>query len=140
MSDPLSVDAVFRGLDTASEAIKREVGALIPAAAETMAHRLIARYPIGTKSHPDRPHMREDVRIRTRQSQQALLPIRQVVGPRLAFIWQNGTKRRVDATRHNANRGRSPAHDPGFFERTAVQTRTEMLSQAQAILDRSRVI
>jgi hypothetical protein len=55
-------------------------------------------------------------------------------------IWQDGTKQRYDATHRNANRGRMPAFAPGFFERTAVQTRAAMLQKAQAVLDRPRSI
>jgi hypothetical protein len=84
--------------------------------------------------------MREDVRIGTRPSRDALLPVRKVTAPHLAHIWQDGTKQRFDATRKNANRGVMPPQDPGFFERTAVAVRSEMLSSAQAVLDRPRQI
>lgn len=140
MAEVLDTSGLARALERTSEEIKREVGLLIAPAAQTMAERLIHRYPLGRKQHPDRPHMREDVRIGTLQSQDHLLPVRRVFGPRLAFIWQDGTAQRFDATRKNANRGRMPAADPGFFERTAVQVRGEMLRNAQGILDRPRQI
>jgi hypothetical protein len=135
-----SLDAFVRALDRASEDIKREVGALIPAAADAMVARLESRYPLGRHHRAGVPHMRDDVRIRTRQGQDALLPVRQVRAPRLAYIWQDGTNERFDATRKNAKRGRMPAADPHFFERTAVQTRADMLARAQDILDRPREI
>lgn len=84
--------------------------------------------------------MKDDIRMGTVQGNDALLTGARVFGPRLAFIWQDGTVQRHDATRKNANRGRMPAQDPGFFERTAVQVRSSMLRLAQAILDRPRAI
>lgn len=137
---PFSAESVAAALARVSQEIKREVGLLIPDAANQMAGILAARYPLGHTSHPDVPHMREDIYVRTQQSQDALLPVRRVVGPRLAFIWQDGTTDRVDSTRKNARRGRMPAFAPGFFQRTAVQVRTSMLQKAQAILDRPRNI
>lgn len=133
-------EAFADALDRASEAIKREVGDLIPEAADRMVGVLEARYPIGKKAHPDVPHMRDDIRVRTGRQQDALVPVRRVLGPRLGYIWQDGTKQRFDATRKNANRGRMPAADPNFFERTAVSIRTDMLERAQAVLDRTREI
>ena len=141
MSDDVFDTAAFaRDLARASADIKRGVGALIPAAANTMADRLEHRYPLGRKSHTDVPHMREDIYIRTGRQQDALLPVRRVVGPRLAYIWQDGTRQRFDATRKNANRGAMPPQDPGFFQRTAVDVRSHMLAAAQAILDKPRQI
>lgn len=140
MPSEFSVDDLVRALDRASDDIKREIGALIPAAADSMTARLEARYPIGKKAHPGVPHMRDDIRIRTIQSQDHLLPVRQVVGPRLGYIWQDGTVDRYDATRRNAFRGRMPAFAPNFFETTAVETRTDMLNRAQSVLDRDREI
>lgn len=140
MSDVFDTAAFARALERTSDAIKREVGALIAPAAQTMADRLVRRYPLGRKSHPGRLHMRDDVRVGSRQSREPLLPARRVTGPRLATIWQDGTGQRFDATRKNANRGRMPPQDPGFFQRTAIQVRADMLSTAQAILDRPREI
>jgi hypothetical protein len=139
MSDsPFSAESVAAGLQRVSDDIKREVGLLIPVAAAQMDSALHARYPLGRKSHPGVPHMREDIRVRTQQSEEALIPISRVSGPRLAYIWQDGTTDRVDSTRKNARRGRMPAAAPGFFERTAVQVRTAMLQRAQNALDRPR--
>lgn len=140
MAGEFNLDEFVRGLDRASDEIKREVGALVPAAADQMVSRLEGRYPIGKKAHPDVPHMRDDIRVRNGRQQDALVPARRVMGPRLGYIWQDGTRQRHDSTRKNANRGRMPAADPNFFERTAIQIRTDMLTQAQAILDRSREI
>jgi hypothetical protein len=126
-------DQLVRDMERASSDLKREVGALIPLAAETMAAALVARYPTGKTGRLD-----AGVRIRTRQGQDPLLPIRQVIGPPLAYIWQDGTVERYAVTRQNARRGRSPAHDPGMFQRLAVQTRAAMLMQAQALVDRDR--
>jgi hypothetical protein len=128
-------DQLVRDMERASSDVKREVGALIPVAAESMATALVARYPTGKTGN-----LEGGVRIRTRHGQDPLLPIRQVIGPPLAYIWQDGTVERHAYTRKNARRGRSPAHDPGMFQRLAVQTRANMLTQAQAILDRPREI
>ena len=121
-----------------SEQVKREVGALIPAAADEFVSILHARYPRGRKEHPGIPHMQEDAYVRTVQSQDALLPVRKVIGPRLAYIWQDGTKQRTDATRGGANRGRMPAASPGYFQRTAAQVRASMLRLAVDIVNRPR--
>jgi hypothetical protein len=135
MSDSLAAD-VAAGLARVSEDIKREVGQLIPVAAQQMASILTGRYPISTIAHP---HMRDQVRVSTGQASDAL-PISRVKAPNLATIWQDGTVQRHDATRANANRGRMPAAAHGFFERTAVQTRAAMLQRAQTILDKPREV
>lgn len=139
MTGDLTAQLSIRLADV-SDQIKREVGALIPGAAERMIGILHSRYPVGRTSHPDVPHMRQDIYSRTGQSQDALIPARKVIGPRLAYIWQDGTRDRVDATRGNARRGRMPAADPDFFQRTAAQVRGDMLQKALAILNRSREI
>jgi hypothetical protein len=138
MAEVFDTEEFSKSLHRCSDDIKREVGALVSPAAQEFAQRIIARYPLGRKHHPDVPHMREDVRLGSLQSQDSLLPIKRVFGPRLAFIWQDGTTDRFDATRKNARRGRMPAADPHFFERTAVTVRTEMLNKAQSILDKPR--
>jgi hypothetical protein len=124
-----------RELERAAADIKREVGALIPAAAEAMAATVSARYPRGKTGN-----LKAGTRVRTHVGNDPLLPVRRVIGAKLAYIWQDGTVQRHDPTRGNANRGLSPAHDPKFFERTAVQIRTNMLTHAQAILDKPRSI
>jgi hypothetical protein len=128
-------DQFERDMLRASDDIKREVGALIPIAAETMATTLEARYPVGKTGR-----LRGGVRIRNFYSNDPLLPVKKVIGPPLAYIWQDGTVERYNYSRANARRGRSPAHDPGMFQRLAVQTRTAMLTHAQTIVDRDRVI
>jgi hypothetical protein len=136
-----STAGIASALDRTSDDIKREVGSLIPAAAQGMADTLKARYPVGAH-HRDAsvPHMKDDIFIRTRQSQDARLPVRKVIGPHLAYIWQNGTKARTDPTRKNAKRGRMPVGDRDFFERTAARTRAEMMARAEAVLARARQI
>lgn len=124
-----------RTLDRTSDAIKREVGQLIPTAAQTMVGTLEARYPIGKTGH-----LHNGMRIRRLSGPDALLPVQRVIGSPHATIWQDGTVERFDPTRGNARRGRSPAHDPGLFQRTAAQTRATMLARAQDVLDRSREI
>ena len=128
-------DQLVRDLARVTDDVKREVGALIPVAAETMATTLENRYPIGPTGRT-----RAGVRVRTRFGDDPLLPVKQVIGPPLAYIWQDGTVVRVNYTRANANRGRGPAHDPGMFQRIAVQTRAAMLTNAQQVLDRDRTI
>jgi hypothetical protein len=140
MADDISFDGVVRGLAKASDDMKREVGALIPVAAERMAATITARYPYGPLGQRSVKHMKDDVRIRSLSSADPLIPVRKVLAPNLAHIWQDGTVERFNITRGNARRGRMPAAAPGFFERTAVQTRAQMLQQAQAILDRPREI
>ena len=140
MASDFNLDEFVRALDRASDEIKREVGVLPVGAAERFVGLLEARYPIGKKHNPEVPHMRDDIRVRTGRNSDPLVPARRVIGPRLGYIWQDGTRERVDHTRKNARRGRMPAADPHFFERTAVQVRTDMLTQAQAILNRSREI
>ena len=139
MTGDLTAELAIKLADV-SDQIKREVGALIPVAAEQLMGILHSRYPLGRKSHPDVPHMREDIYSRSGRSQDALIPARKVIGPRLAYIWQDGTADRVDATRGNARRGRMPAADPGFFQKTAARVREDMLQKAIAILSRAREI
>lgn len=124
-----------RDLEKVSDDIKREVGALIPQAAESMAQAVEARYPVGKTGR-----LHNGVRIRTLVGNDHLLPVKKVIGPPLAFIWQDGTVQRHNYTRKNANRGRSPAHDPGMFQRKAVEARARMVQQAQAVVDRNRTI
>jgi NADPH-dependent ferric siderophore reductase len=138
VASEFSLAALARALETVSADLKREVGLLIPAAADAMVARLESRYPLGKHHDPRVPHMRDDIRTRRLNTQDPLIPARRVIGPRLAYIWQDGTKDRVDATRRNARRGRMPAADPKFFERTAEQTRTQMLQQAEGIVHRPR--
>jgi len=140
MAEVFDTEDFARSLQRASDDMKREIGALLRPAADEFVSRIHRRYPLGRKEHPDIPHMKDDIRMGTVQGNDALLTGRRVFGPRLAFIWQDGTVQRHDATRKNANRGRMPAADPGFFERTAVQVRASMLRLAQAILDRPRTI
>jgi len=140
MADVFDQADFVRALQRTSEEIKREVGTLIDPAAQLMANRLEQRYPLGRKAHPGRKHMKDDIRIRNLSSPEAILPARRVSGPRLATIWQDGTGTRIDSTRKNANRGRMPAADPGFFQRTAVNVRADMLNRAQAILDKPREV
>lgn len=140
MADSFSADAVMQALRRVSHEIKREVGTLIDPAAQAMAGRLVARYPRSRASHPGRKHMKDDVRVRVMNQDEADVPARKVIGPRLASVWQDGTGVRRDFTRKNASRGRMPAADPHFFERTAVSVREDMLRKAQAILDRNRTI
>ncbi len=132
--------AFVRALQQTSDAIKREVGALIAPAADQMASVLRSRYPTGRKKHPGVKHMDDDIRVVGRPGNDDFLPARRVIGPRLATIWQDGTVERFDNTRKNARRGRMPATAPGFFQRMAVQIRTVMLQRAQSILDRPRDI
>ncbi len=134
MSESLTA-SVAAGLARVSDDIKREVGQLIPVAAQQMASILTGRYPISRIAHT---HMRDQVRVATQGA--GVLPISRVKAPNLAAIWQDGTVQRHDATRRNANRGRMPAAEHGFFERTAVQTRSAMLQKAQSVLDRPRPI
>jgi len=138
MADVFDQADFVRALQRTSDEIKREVGTLIDPAAQLMANRLEQRYPLGRKEHVGRKHMRDDIRIRNLSSPEDSLPARRVSGPRLATIWQDGTDGRVDPTRKNANRGRMPAADPGFFQRTAVNVRAGMLNRAQSILDKPR--
>lgn len=145
----LDLDGFIRDMGATSDSIKREVGDLVQPAAERMLSTIEARYPIGRK-HRDHvtidgrtvsiPHMKEDGYIRTLPQQSPFLPVRKVVGPRLAYIWQNGTVERHAYSRKGASRGRGPAHARDFFERTAIDTRAAMMAQAQAILDRDRDI
>ncbi len=137
MSESLTA-SVAAGLARVTDDIKREVGQLIPVAAQQMASAMTSRYPIGQKSHPGVPHMRDQVRVVNREGNDPLLPVSRVRAPNLAAIWQDGTKQRYDSTRRNANRGRMPAFAPKFWERTAVQTRAAMLQRAQSVLDRPR--
>lgn len=137
MKGSLTADFAVALADVSDE-IKREVGALIPAAADRMVGILASRYPVGRTSHPGVPHMRDDIYVRSGRSDDHLIPARKVIGPRLGYIWQDGTKQRFDATRKGANRGRMPAAAPGFFERTAVQVRQDMLRQAQDVINKPR--
>jgi len=140
-----STDQIARGLERVSEDIKREVGALIPVAADQMVGTLERRYPVGRTPHPGVPHMRDDIFVRTLLGSDVLLSGRKVTGPHLAYIWQEPTKhppRQYPNTKSSGmhRTGAMPGFDRGFFERTAAQTRAEMMRQAQTILDRSREI
>jgi hypothetical protein len=141
ITNAFSAADLGRALEAASDEMKGEVGALIPATAERMAAALQARYPVSTRTNRGGvPHMRDDVRIRSLYGSHHLLPVRRVTGPRLAYIWQEGTVDRFDPTRANARRGRGPAHDPGFFGRTAAQTRAQFMQEAQRALAKTRSI
>lgn len=139
-SADFNLDELRHALDRTSDEIKREVGALPLQAADRMVGLIEARYPIGKKHNPEVPHMRDDIRVRTGRNSDPLVPARRVIGPRLGYIWQDGTNERFDYTRKGAPRGKMPVGDKGFFERTAVRVRADMISQAQAILNRSREI
>lgn len=139
MSD-IDTDSIARGLDRVSNDIKREVGDLSRPTADRMVTTLRQRYPFGAKHNPRVPHMRDDMVVTSRPTNDPLLPANRVRGPRLTYIWQEGSRERFDATRGNARRGRMPTADPEFFERTAAQARSEMMRQAQSILDRPRSI
>ncbi len=141
MADPnFDTAAIARGLEQASDDMKREVAALIPKAADQMASTIRQRYPLGRKQHPGVPHMREDIKIRWLGPRSHFLQGKKVIGPTLAYIWQNGSVPRYDETRGNAYRGRMPKAAPGFFERTASNVRANFMRVAQAILDRDRKI
>jgi hypothetical protein len=135
MPTDFSTADLARALDRASDDIKREVGALIPAAAQSLDDTVTAIYPLGKTGR-----LKRGTLVRSLPSTDPLIPVRRVTGAPLAFIWQDGTVVRHDATRKNANRGRMPAGNPHLFERTAAQTRAAMLAHAQAILDRPRGI
>lgn len=136
-----------QALDRVSDDIKREVGALVEPAAQAMVAKLESSYPYDTR-HPNAqaPHMRDDIYIRREIGREALLPKMRVVGPRLAYIWQDGTVERGDPTRPNpttglpAKRGRMPAADRGFFKRVAAAIRWDMYTRQTQILDRARAI
>lgn len=121
-------------LERTVDDIKREVGTLIPVAAQSMVSQLWARYPRKTG------RLEDSTRIRHLSGRDSLLPVARVIGAPHATIWQDGTVERFNYTRKNASRGRMPAAAPGLFERTAVQTRAAMLQRAQAVLDRPREI
>lgn len=138
MAEVFSAEAVMDALARVSNEIKREVAGLVDPAAYAMAAALVSHYSRGRTSHPGRPHMKDDVRVRAARLSDGEVAARLVVGPRIGPIWQDGTVVRHDATRKNANRGRMPPQNPHLFERTAVATRAQMLQRAQQILDRSR--
>lgn len=141
MADPnFDTAAIARGLEQASDDMKREISALIPRAADRMAGTIRQRYPLGRKQHPGVPHMRDDIKQRWLGPRSHFLQAKKVQGPTLAYIWQNGSVARYDETRGNAYRGRMPAAAPDFFERTASNVRDDMMRQAQSILDRNRQI
>lgn len=140
MATEFSAEALGRALERVGADIKREIGELFPVAGAEAVSTLEARYPFGRKHNPAVPHMRDDIFTRRMTGTDVLLPIIRVTGPHLAYIWQDGTAERIDATRRNARRGRMPAADPGFYERTAVTTRQRMLDRAQQIIDRPREI
>lgn len=130
-----------KALDGVSDDIKREVGALIPQAANDMLSALYARYPYGAHHRDSEvPHMRDDMFIQNLWGNDPSLPRQKVRGPHLAYIWQDGTQRRQYINKRGVPHatGRMPAADKGFFERTAVAIRLRMIQQAQAILDRAR--
>lgn len=140
MADDFSTDNIARGLEQASDDMKREVSALIPLAADRMASTIRQRYPLGKKYHPGVPHMRDDIKMRWLAPKSHFLAGKKVTGPTLAYIWQNGSVPRYDETRGNAYRGRMPRAAQNFFERTASNVRSEMMRNAQTILDRNRRI
>lgn len=135
-----TAEALAAAIRRAGDDIKREVGALIPTATSEAVAALEGRYPVGVKHNPRVPHMRNDIRTRRINTGDSLIPARRITGPRLAYVWQDGTNERTDPTRRNASRGRMPAGDPHFYERTAVTTRQRMLDNAQRIIDRPREI
>jgi hypothetical protein len=140
MAEVFDLAEFSRALQHVSDDIKREVGALVPAAANRVKDRVQAAYPVGPTGN-----LRRMVRV----GQPArfisngagdFIPTLQVkaFAPHV-WIWQEGTVERFDSTRRNARRGRSPKHGK-VFEAIAARTRAGMLNQAQAILDRPRKI
>lgn len=140
MAEVFDLEEFSRALQRASDDIKREVGALVPAAASEAKDLVQAAYPLGPTGN-----LRRMVRVGTPRrfistGAGGFIPTKQVTAfaPHV-WIWQEGTVERFDSTRKNARRGRSPKHGK-VFEAIAAQTRAKMMNQAQSILDRPREI
>jgi hypothetical protein len=133
-----SVAELARGLDRASDDIKREVGQLVEQAAQNTQARVQAVYPVGPTGN-----LRKLVRVSNPRGFSStaggsVIPAKVVraTAPHV-HIWQEGTRDRFDATRANARRGRSPRHGD-VMASTAIRERADMLRKAQAVLDRKR--
>jgi hypothetical protein len=138
MAADFSVAELAQALEHASDAIKVEVGKLVEQAAFATRDKVQLAYPVGPTGR-----LRRDVRIG--QPRSFLTSSTGVNSPARTVrasaphvhIWQEGTVQRFDATRANANRGRSPWHGR-VFEAIAARERADMLRSAQALLDRDR--
>lgn len=137
-----TIALLAQALQHVSDDIKRDVGGLIPQAADWMLSSLHQRYPYDEDHRSRYKHMRDDMRIQNLVSGDPLIPRQRVIGPKLAYIWQDGTDERYYFTRRGVKHrtGAQRPADPGFFERTAVQARAHMMLQAQQLLDRDREI
>jgi hypothetical protein len=135
-----SLDAFVRALDRASEDIKREVGALIPAAADAMVARLESRYPIGRHHRAGVPHLRDDVRIRTRQGTGRTPPGASGEGAaaraHLAGRHERAVRRDPEERQARADAGGGSA----LLRTDGRPDARDMLARAQDILDRPREI
>lgn len=139
-----SLADLARAMDRASDDIKRDVVGLLNDAARKTKADVQAAYPVG----PARPgrtpgRLRGQVyltqpRSYSTSAQGIPIPVIQVraTAPHV-HIYQEGTRDRFDATRHNARRGVSPAHGR-IFQAIAARNRSVMLAQAQQIVDAPR--
>ena len=135
-----STAELAKAMDTATDDVKREVSVLIDRAAHMMVGILQQRFPVGPTGN-----LRRQVRV-TSPRAYATTSTGQALQARLVkasaphvHIWQEGTRERFDATRANARRGKMPKGGR-VFEKSAVDSRAEMLRAAQSLLDRNRNI
>ncbi len=141
MAQPeFSTADLAKGMERVTDEVKREMGSLVNQAANRMVSVLQQRYPVGPTGN-----LRGMVRTTsprtfsvTSTGENLTSRLVRASAPHV-HMWQEGTRVRTDPTRQNANRGISPAHGK-VFERSAAESRTEMLRQAQTLLDKNRDI
>jgi hypothetical protein len=133
-----SVAALARALDSASDAIKQDVGLLVERAAAQTRNRVQSAYPIGPTGSLHRRVSVGYPRGFSASPGGSVIPARIVraTAPHV-HIWQEGTRDRFDATRANARRGRSPRHGD-IMAAVAIDERGRMLARAQHLLERNR--
>lgn len=126
---------IWQALQRASLALRQEAADLVAQAARRLGERVRAAYPRGPTG---RLRGQIVVSLAPRQSSDPVLRTYRVraFAPHV-HIYEHGTRERVDPTRRNARRGRSPAHGP-IFARLAADTRRSLIAAIGSVLARER--
>lgn len=135
-----SAAAIAKAIESVSDDIKREVVRLIEGAAVTTRNRVQQAYPVGPTGNLRRMVHVSSVSRYTTTASGVPIPVKRVrASAPHVHIFQEGTGERVDATRGNARRGRSPRHGR-IFEGIAAEVRGVMLRAAQDVVETPREI
>lgn len=128
---------ILEGLQRATADIKADAAQIIALTAQRLRSDLQRTYRRGPTGHLQ---SWITVRLAPRQGSDPILRTWQVraFAPHV-HIYERGTRERFDATRHNARRGRSPAHGE-ILARLASQHRREMVQAIARRLQADRRI